>query len=508
MVGISRIRMAYCSILILLTPIISETIAQRNDYSLFASDFVLFLPNSQLIIPEGCYNCVDFQYLIGARVESSDSSESSTVYRFNQELRATEGQCYKPGPSIIGDSLIEDIYGKSYFFSSKGDTLVIDRFLRLGESAKIFEFENGDYLLSSVVSHETESFLKVTDSVKTISLQLFDVNNNDKEGIINDQLIKISKSYGLVQFFNIRDFPFEDVAVVDLHLETNSLLDNNRILLTKGKVYDFDIGDEFHYHIDDYYLGPDGYKRIARTVIGKEMFLDADSIRYTLKERGGGCKIEYIDNTFVYNTFKIDTTYTITYSNLSELIIPPDIMPFEAIKINDYTLGNVLIIKNLERYNSRYSARINGSELMINEDCAYPPHDSYYGTFTYYIEGCGHLFNEISAEINEECHPCEDLIYFRKGDDVWGEPLSTQQNPLANKIELYPNPAIDFVRIQSHTEISTIEIYSLIGRLILFQDDIGLNISILDVSQFLPGIYALRIRDMAGIDYMEKLIIE
>jgi len=58
-----------------------------------------------------------------------------------------------------------------------------------------------------VLDHDTLSFLGVTDSVKTIGFQVYDINNDSIEHALNNRHLKLSKHHGLIQTFLFRDFP-------------------------------------------------------------------------------------------------------------------------------------------------------------------------------------------------------------------------------------------------------------------------------------------------------------
>jgi hypothetical protein len=93
----------------------------------------------------------------------------------------------------------------------------------------------------------------------------------------------------------------------------------------------------------------------------------------------------------------------------------------------------------------------------------------------------------------------QDEVQF--GVDITGIEDMTSQNTLS----IFPNPARDIVNVYSDTEIEYVEIFSFDGRKIdTFQVD-AKSVQI-NVDQYPPGVYFIRIAKATGIE-IERLLI-
>lgn len=79
-------------------------------------------------------------------------------------------------------------------------------------------------------------------------------------------------------------------------------------------------------------------------------------------------------------------------------------------------------------------------------------------------------------------------------------------NELNNtNIEFYPNPASNYLNINSDTEIIQVDIFNLTGQLVY--GDIN-NQSRIDISHLQKGLYLVNIKDIEGQEITSKLTIE
>lgn len=130
--------------------------------------------------------------------------------------------------------------------------------------------------------------------------------------------------------------------------------------------------------------------------------------------------------------------------------------------------------------------------------------------FTSYIEGCGdytHYYNDYHY-----CMPCQQLDYFKKGEDEWGTPYEIPvgiEEPDRTDIFIYPNPVNDRITIESlnqdYRDI-VVNIFSNDGRLISSEKySVIPELKYLDISFLKPGIYFLKI-DSESFSASKKII--
>ena len=77
--------------------------------------------------------------------------------------------------------------------------------------------------------------------------------------------------------------------------------------------------------------------------------------------------------------------------------------------------------------------------------------------------------------------------------------LSTTSNKIQD-LKIYPNPTEDFVTIQSNTDISNIEVYNIVGQLI-----ISTTSTKIDMSGYTAGMYVLKINTVDGKTTVKKV---
>ena len=73
-----------------------------------------------------------------------------------------------------------------------------------------------------------------------------------------------------------------------------------------------------------------------------------------------------------------------------------------------------------------------------------------------------------------------------------------------NNIIVYPNPATDFLNIQTKKDIDQIDVYSLSGRLLLSEKDSRL----IDVTTLPDGVYLLKMYLKNSESYMKRILVK
>lgn len=92
------------------------------------------------------------------------------------------------------------------------------------------------------------------------------------------------------------------------------------------------------------------------------------------------------------------------------------------------------------------------------------------------------------------------------GDDIHISGSNDIDTFIASNIQIYPNPANNFIRITSDNTIEEINLFSLNGSLI-YSDASKADESIIDISHYNPGIYIIKIISNEDI-FIKKIIIE
>jgi hypothetical protein len=88
-------------------------------------------------------------------------------------------------------------------------------------------------------------------------------------------------------------------------------------------------------------------------------------------------------------------------------------------------------------------------------------------------------------------------------------PLSIDEALLSNKINIYPNPAKDFIYIENNSEdkILDIQLLSVSGQMVYNCKSVTSSLCVINIDAFAKGIYSLRLITPTGI-LNKKVIIE
>lgn len=385
------------------------------------------------------------------------------------------------GISVTNDTLwsFQNIYGEPiYIYSNKnvGDSwIAYDYYLMyvmtIGSATgttlmfyKDYREPNQIRVKATVESNEKETFLGITDSVKTISFLVYDYDDNIVASYLNGYTIKISKNYGLIKTINFKLFPditpsedyygneMQELNIVGF---TNSQENAGVQNVTTTSAYDFQVGDELHIkelHSNQFYDGSIFYseKHIIKKYLSRTDMVD--TITYNVEQTI--YRKEYSDK----KNMAWDTTYKEVLLEKIPLNIALESLPSQLVtknyKSGDKKLGYTMkIINGIPAKISSPSNPIfvteipyqNWEEIYYADGGCYVP-EAYLeglGGPYYKIEGCNSLVTTYNSS--------RELVYFKKGEIESGNAMNIElsQNPVNNinfsKVTLYPSPAKDYI---------------------------------------------------------------
>ncbi|TLX78383.1 T9SS type A sorting domain-containing protein [Labilibacter sediminis] len=115
--------------------------------------------------------------------------------------------------------------------------------------------------------------------------------------------------------------------------------------------------------------------------------------------------------------------------------------------------------------------------------------DVLYGTYNYTISKDG--FEDATGAFTVDAST-------EGGPSVGLTPVSTNiEGKYSMNIQLFPNPAIDILYIESEVEVNTVDVYNLAGSLVKSVN--GSNINSIQVSDLQSGVYVVKIKNIKGI---------
>lgn len=242
---------------------------------------------------------------------------------------------------------------------------------------------------------------------------------------------------------------------------------------TVGEIFNYEIGDVFHYHIA---FGGGGTGTTQYTnieVLDKFYSNNSDTVYYVLDIAS---KEQNYPLTYWEYNYEVDTIY---YSRLDNVICDSAIVNIDS---------------------SLYHGRI------INT-CLYSQGgDSWMDKWAV---GCGLVCHSFSSSTHSHVWD-EELVYYKKGSEIWGTPIyvsNAEIEPFNSKVLIFPNPANDLINIQNkHLKNTLIEIYSLTGVLVK-RINIQNESTTIDISKLTRGMYLIVITSNTNRIY-EKIIKE
>jgi hypothetical protein len=382
------------------------------------------------------------------RIDSiTQSGDTTFLHNFRMIRGDNDYGCYNLyGDSWTGKPIIILPSGLNLFVNKESDTISIDTQANLGDERLLYTYPDGRFIVSTVSEHDTIGFFGLTDSVKTITLQVKDSNGNSIDDPMNERFLKLGKNYGFINILDFYDFPYENYNINDLYyFNPDSYLIGTAGLGYQNfgaeEIFDFDINDELHI----YEYGGDYYPNVV--LFDKHIILkviEKVSTENTVTYQYARCyRYDYTDFDNPDNSYQ-----SVIQDTLQDVY---DFSEFDMTKLGNISYEPYDLLDGYTwtflRGKSVCNEWFGGEDLTclsmpIGED---PVCNSYLkGLGGPYYDGCG-----------SESPPCgRHLVYYKKGTMQWGTHYNC--NELSNEntipqdldVKLYPNPANDFIFVE------------------------------------------------------------
>lgn len=251
---------------------------------------------------------------------------------------------------------------------------------------------------------------------------------------------------------------------------------------TRGQIYDYDVGDEFHY--TDIEKTPNATRM---TISTKYFSILNDTVFYG--RHFDNYKTEYDWNPSPHYDYTFwttdDTTY---YTNLDTLISAQYSYWVIFDSLWDYRKDTVF-----------YSSEFCGKSIYEFNGCSHCSFEGNHLNEKYGI-GLGFVLHNHQVNVWPQTNEYFNLIYYRKGTDSCGEPDTTnsamflsiaESRTTKSNISVYPNPASSSVYVLT-PENSAIEIIDIKGQIIEKYNTTGSK-TFINLISYQPGIYIIKI---------------
>jgi hypothetical protein len=450
------------------------------------------------------------------KVDSIQISQEDSVFWFFPNFDVVDYWCLQPnGPNWSGRKVIIKENGDNVFFNRYNDSILIKTHEKLYAPWLAYDDTENYKIFAEVINHDTLSFLGLTDSVKTIGFQVYDVNNDSIDHALNNRHLKLSRNYGLIKTFLFRDFPnywptwprsneyeIRGISSPELGIQN---------LTWKDVFDDFYPGDELHV------MAESCYGDIFDTYCGKQnsifKYLDRidyqDSLKYTT-ERISSSKSIHND---------VVTGYEYTHDTITSVIrFHPDMnfnkLSEEAIIEGDVISYNLQSKKHFweDKYVMTKTVKLYDHLERISENCWEPYLTGHYFLTDYeYMKGLGGPY--YWGMMDGDNYARRRLVYYKKGDETWGSPLTIDDETGIESvnepmISVFPNPAQDFIMIRTDIAMPALfEVIDLHGS-VLIAEQIDSKHDQIDTSGLKAGIYIYRVRKGELVYQTGKLLIE
>lgn len=447
-------------------------------------------------------------------IDSITYSGDSTFFFNFQMIREGSGECdFVFGASWTGQKIIALSNGYNLFVNKNLDTIFINTQAVLNEKWTLFTYPDNNYIEAEVTNHDIETFFGLSDSVKTITLQLKAEDGTNISNEINDKYLKISKNYGFVIIFNFYEFPFDEeysdwLYFLEEEMDLIGIGEYGYQNYGAKEIYDYQVGDIVHIFESSSSIGPDGYWSETKTIL---KVIDKDSsgniVTYTYNRCARNESIDYYSNTsdttFTHDT--IQQTFNFTSNNLLELS-QVSYNPYEEV---EYWWSFLSCTQSYKVFgDAEFSENPENCLSMIIFDKSEPKNLGYK-----YLKGLGGPYY-YNTGIDCTCE--RRLVYYKKSSTTWGTPyscdvLSYSQDILANEeIGIYPIPAKNSITIElnvANNSKHSLKIINISGQVVFQSQIFPQEQNSIDVSNFPTGIYFVKISNEDN-QYLNKIIIE
>lgn len=336
---------------------------------------------------------------------------------------------------------------------------------------------------------DTLTVLGVLDSVQQYRIKHFDQAGNTIESPLNNYMIMVGKTLGLIRFFHVDKFPN---GLIPLQLIGNKAPNVGLHDITHGMVYDFQQGDEIQYHA--YSLA----HWQGQTIYNYNYFR-----KYTILERTDSANIA--NYKAIYERFNADCTNyvydTIQLVYNKNLVIMG--LPFDEINQNDALMERSLrklsyCGLSLMRFKS---SRHIGTGYCESRNCwgnrdAFGPPPTETKTYVFGLGLYDDFYKKFDYTLQNYDENRQYIVYFKKNGIVCGSETivgTAEHSALDPLFSIFPNPAKNSLTIEAKkNSVGTVTIFNLTGQEVQSEKMIGQR-STLDVSKLKAGIYLLQL---------------
>lgn len=473
-----------------------------QDYSCFQPDTIQYYTNDQ-------------GYVRAIRIDSVHSVGGDIIYYpfktprgYYENIPFPGNPLDSNGGSWVGGKIIQQLNGITLFDNYWGDTVTINTQADLGDEWTFYQHFSSQYSYKAqVTSKEMMSFLGYTDSVKTITISAYDGVNINPADSMNGFEIKLSKSHGFVQAFDMYMFPYHphDSAFqygrdyyMDNLLQSGSPGPATSIFRRadyrfKGAHYQYNwnVGDIYQYSQCNY--------NCWQVYPMNHLYLDTiNQVYYS------GDTAKYISSGWRMGVSYFPYNLNYTFHQNDDMIYPGIILPVYSSYMPEekhqryrwyFYPNDVSFCSNAYKYRFYENNIDDDMHIHLFEAGHFTiDYKQDLGLVYYYIFHGGGVIEESERK----------LIFRKSNGTTCGTfiPVNVpEQASVDGKVKVYPNPAADELIVDGPAIEYHISVIDVLGREVLSKQNCAPKQSV-DVSLLPDGIYSLKlhIKDQTAIN--------
>lgn len=206
------------------------------------------------------------------------------------------------GGSWLGNKVLNGTNQSLIFFNNKNDSIFLNYNASIGASWKFYQFEDSSKIVATVSQIQPFSVFNTIDSIKKITLQFYNQQNQFSSHPLNGKEIILSKNYGAVKLPDFYFFP-ADTNLLERRFGMEQITDKH--------IYDFNIGDKYCYSSIYYDVSNPNYlyDYYVYEILNKFYSQNNQIVNY-------GRKVEFFDTQIVFGV-GLQTIYSVSYDTIS-----------------------------------------------------------------------------------------------------------------------------------------------------------------------------------------------
>jgi hypothetical protein len=454
------------------------------------------------------YTGTDFNFL---RIDSvAFDGDSVLLPQLTLEYDYDERGCLPRRASWAGPKIIIRSNGTNVYFNHNLDSIVIKTYAKLNDKWMAYQIPNTLSIEAEVTKVQEETFLELTDTVKTIQFRVFDATGILIDHRLNNMPIELSKNYGWKTALNFNLFPYRNLFFEFYPQQPYTTykligLKNPKVgiqNLTWFDVYDFQPGDVQHVYESQFNCCDGGgpcehfYKRTINKYLTRRNYYP-DSIVYSIDREQQNITIQSSDTT--NNSVERDTIRQVIRANpkfdklSGELSFSEDSSRIDF--VFQYLREKTYKIYPLPFYyrekNHSWNQAISGEEGYV-----------------IYIKGFGEQPFYFSPPCSGKLH---EVQYYKLGDKEWGIPFTfTGVEKLTNvdRFKVYPNPASKMVTIETGNPSATFtfRLFTTDGKLVGSESLKGERPTV-EVGHLNQGLYYYQVLNGTQLESAGNLVV-